>query len=160
MNQDIQELVSMFSSFDWFHSCGLDSQGRPVVYVKDMSLKILTSVPSKINDKQVLVHFAVSVTANADDFKSNNTLPSLTKPTFVENESSVEESLDYSHLIKELDNLESHCDANTLLDIFFETHDGDNAITNFSSKFPEVRKVMEDLYNTYGFDVIFNELDS
>jgi hypothetical protein len=63
------------------------------------------------------------------------------------------------HLQDELDRLEKICGTNTLSDIFFEIKDGKNAITNMSSRFPDVRKSMDKLYDTYGFDVLYEELE-
>ncbi len=67
--------------------------------------------------------------------------------------------LDLRELIKELDHLEKMCGSNIMQDIFYETHDGINAVTNLSSKFPDVRREMENLYEQYGFDIIYEELD-
>ena len=66
----------------------------------------------------------------------------------------VKEPLDIRVLIKELDRLERICGSNTMQDIFYEVHDQANAVTNSSSKFPEVRRRMESLYQKYGFDII------
>jgi hypothetical protein len=42
--------------------------------------------------------------------------------------------------------------------IFFETHDGKNAVTNYSEQYPNVRQRMEKLYNTFGFDVLYDKI--
>jgi hypothetical protein len=76
------------------------------------------------------------------------------------NETSVTQpDLDINYLIKELDRLERICGSNHMQDIFYEVHDQDNAVTNLSSKFPDVRRRMESLYKKYGFDIIYEEMD-
>ena len=62
-------------------------------------------------------------------------------------------------LTDELDRLEKLCGSNILGEIFFEEHDRENAVTNLSSKFPEVRKHIHRLYELYGFDTIYEELE-
>jgi hypothetical protein len=62
-------------------------------------------------------------------------------------------------LTDELDRLERLCGSNILQDIFYETHDQNNAVTNLSAKYPEVRQRIQKLYDKYGFDVIYEELD-
>lgn len=62
-------------------------------------------------------------------------------------------------LTDELDRLEKLCGSNILGEIFFEENDGKNAVTNLSAKYPEVRKRIHRLYELYGFDVIYEELE-
>lgn len=62
-------------------------------------------------------------------------------------------------LTDEIDRLERICGSNILQDIFYEIQDGKNAVTNLSAKFPEVRARMQKLYDKYGFDIIYEELD-
>jgi hypothetical protein len=77
----------------------------------------------------------------------------------VDDLSSSEEDKSLSHLIAELDKLERQCGSNTLQDIFYEIHDGNNAVTEWSKRYPDVRKTLEKLYQQYGFDVIYEEMD-
>lgn len=63
------------------------------------------------------------------------------------------------HLQNELDRLEKVCGSHTLQDIFYESHDGKNAVTNMSKHYVDVRKSMDKLIQEYGFDVIYEELD-
>jgi hypothetical protein len=51
------------------------------------------------------------------------------------------------------------CGSNIMQDIFYEVHDKENAVTNLSAKFPDVRKSMEKLYAQYGFDLIYENMD-
>jgi len=69
------------------------------------------------------------------------------------------QELSIRHLENELDRLERLCGSNTLQDIFYEIKDAHNAVTNLSARYPEVRKALERLYDQYGFDVIYENLD-
>lgn len=62
-------------------------------------------------------------------------------------------------LTDELDRLEKLCGSNVLQDVFYEVHDGENAVTNLSARYPEVRRRVQKIYDKYGFDVIYEELD-
>jgi hypothetical protein len=121
------------------------------------------AIPREVGGHHVLVHFASYKDANimkyADD--GNIKLRSAPAPKV---EVPVEEpreitGADIAYLVQELDRLEKMCGTNILQDIFYEVHDGPNAITNLSSKFPDVRKTLDLLYKDFGFDVIYEELD-
>jgi hypothetical protein len=71
----------------------------------------------------------------------------------------VEENKSLLHLQNELTRLEKACGSYTLQDIFYEIQDGKNAVTNLSSRYPEVHAAMKKLFDEYGFDVIYEELD-
>jgi hypothetical protein len=66
---------------------------------------------------------------------------------------------DIGELIDELSRLEKICGSNTLQDIFYEIHDGKNAVTNLSDRYPLIKGSLQSLYDEYGFDVIYEELD-
>lgn len=158
-------LKEHFQGRDWYYDVGTDEYGRPVVYVNYMSLTIMSDVPNHLGDHQVLVHFAGYKKANREGFVENISkssiplyvAPSAPVPTF----SVVEEvtETDLLALTDELDRLERICGSNILGDIFFEINDKHNAVTNLSAKYPEIRLSMEKLYNEYGFDVIYEELE-
>lgn len=172
----VEQLTNMFKGRDWFHSVGHDQYGRLVVYTNFMCNETLHDVPDRVAGKQVLVHFAASMLATREQFttSSANTLtPSGFMQTAREaqangvdvgvgqifDELELEVELDVDDLCRELDRLEKKCGAHTLMEVFFEIHDGKNAVTNMSSRYPEVREGMEKLYNLYGFDPIYNELE-
>lgn len=73
--------------------------------------------------------------------------------------SQVIENKSLQFLQNSLEKLEKDCGSFVLQDIFYEIHDGKNAVTNNSTRYPEVRKKLEKLYREYGFDVIYDELD-
>lgn len=180
--QDLEQLSQMCKGKDWFYDISSDELGRVVVYVKFMNLEVLTTIPDMVGDKQIVVHFLSSLTANRDSFTNN--LSSSTKPwselkskmppeqqarvaDAVKKELDIiEEALgpvsdeqSIRHLQDELDHLEKQCGSYTLQDIFYEIQDGKNAVTNMSARYPEVRKGLEKLFDQYGFDVIYEELD-
>lgn len=182
-------LADQFGREDWFHSTGLDQYGRLVVYCKFMNHATLHDIPDYVGGKQVLVHFAGSKTATREQFTSNPNAPGATLKPHVtstypdgtpcpydreidvqavvipveEAEEDVageeEEEKSIMYLQRELDKLEKECGSYTLQDIFYEVQDGKNAVTNMSARYPNVRKGLERLYNLYGFDVIYEELD-
>src|SRR5678816_1186715 len=176
VNPGLETLADLFKTRDWFDSVGTDPYGRLVVYVKYMCHETLHDIPDLVANRQVLVHFAASKTARADQFTNQPTeehapFPLVTKIEDVTKEVELVDDdgivelpsnfleYDVSDLCKEIDRLEKMCGSNCLQDIFYEVHDGRNAVTNLSSKYPEVRAALERLYNEYGFDVIYEELD-
>lgn len=163
-DKDIQQLVGEYSQFDWYDSVGLDKSDRYVVYTKLINSEVMLAVRQNLNGKQVLVAFA-HAKPNSDsrsryvhfhDFSKSRqeiTLPVIPEPV-------KEDVLDLDYLIAMLDKLEKWCGSNNILqDIFYEIHDGKNAVTNLSARFSYVREELDKLYETYGFDIIYEELD-
>lgn len=161
----------------WVHSVSKDQYGRYVVYVKYMDSGVV--VPDFTPDgKQVMCHFAVSATATANQFMNmpqthilktteaklynTDTVVSavvVSDPTMDEVVGPEDEEKSLRHLTNELDKLEKQCGSLTLQDIFYEIHDGPNAVTNMSGRYPDVRRGLSKLYQQYGFNVIYEELD-
>lgn len=173
-----EELQAEFSGRPWFHSVGRDQYNRLVVYTNFMCHETLHDIPDKVAGIQVLVHFASSKTATREQF--TNVSPSAIQSFVSAAEKAQANGIDTGvgqaaedvtefaelmdegslrHLTDELDRLEKQCGSNILQDIFYEIHDKHNAVTNLSAKFPEVRRGLEKLFNQYGFDVIYEELD-
>ena len=164
-------LARMCHGKDWFNQVGLDQFGRFVVYVNYLNLDVYAEVPDKIDGKTVLVHYAYSKDAHKDQFtgsvkKGPPPLPVVEMDTIdiidVTDDAELledESPPDLRSLTIELDRLEKICGSNIMQDIFYEVHDGQNAVTNLSAKFPEVRSGVEKLYQRYGFDVIYEEMD-
>jgi hypothetical protein len=117
----------------------------------------LKEIPAKINNKQVLFHF-FHPQHTYIKFEPN-TIPQVEKKVEPVVTHVTQEEVNIDDLISDLDDLEDICGSNVLQDIFYEVHDGKNAVTNWSSKFPEVRIALDKLYSTYGFDLIYEELD-
>lgn len=160
----MDELINLFGKKDWFHSVGHDQYGRLIVYIKHSTHETLTGIPDRVDGKQVLVHFASSLTASKDQFANVISRPESVEPTLQEEMDSLPdlETISNSSLLEltnELDKLEKICGSNILQDIFYEVHDGGNAVTNLSARYPEVRMRLNKLYQQYGFDIIYEELD-
>lgn len=183
LSEGMKQLSDSFKDRDWFFDIGFDQYGRVVVYVKYMCHETLHDIPDQCAGKQVLVHFAASKTATREQFtapKAEDNLPINLLTNFqkaakdaqaqgidvgvgqlVDSITDVTEFAedDLDDLRDELDRLERVCGANILGDIFFEIHDKKNAVTNLSAKFPEVAERLTKLYNEYGFDVLYEELE-
>lgn len=162
-------LQEQFAGRDWFHSVGTDQYGRYVVYAKYMCHETLYDIPDRLEGKQVLCHFAASKTATRETYTNpkksesvEDNIPFELIPDVTDEVEFIEEPnapLDLRELIKELDKMERVCGSNIMQDIFYEVHDKNNAVTNLSAKFPDVRKNMEKLYAQYGFDLIYENMD-
>lgn len=168
-------LKMQYQNRDWYGDVGYDQFGRPTLYVKYECHETIWDIPDKWDGKQLLVHFAASVQRKKEDFMvkpyaptcSYIPFPKETPPMTVsfkvykEDTPEQEEALELSvsRLTDELDRLERICGSNILGEIFFEIHDKHNAVTNLSVKFPEVRRAMEKLYDKYGFDLLYDELE-
>lgn len=186
IEEGMDQLSKQFKTKDWFYDVGTDQYGRLVVYVKYMCHETLHDIPDMAGGIQVLVHFAASKTATREQFVDSPSAPKpfdMTPLQFyqaakdaqakgidtgvgqlvdqldkeVSEEADDEKSIRY--LQNELEKLEKICGSYTLQDIFYEVQDGKNAVTNLSARYPEVRQRMEKLYEMYGFDVIYEELD-
>ncbi len=160
ITKGMQQLSELCKGKDWFFDVGTDNYGRLVVYTKWCSEEILRFVPGFVEGVQVLVHFAGSKTVKKDDFAAAPKKPvlELVDESWDDNEDVVL-PVDVGALARELDRLEKVCGSNVLQDIFYEIHDGKNAVTNLSAKFPDVKKSLDKLYDEYGFDVIYEEMD-
>ena len=166
VNDVLDHLSKSFKGRDWFFDVGLDEYSRPVVYVNYMTPTVLTDVPSYVEDFQVQVHFAaakkadkVGYIANANHIPFSTPAVPLKAVVVSPPKDETESEPDIAHLTRELDRLERICGTNILQDIFYEIHDGSNAVTNLSSRFPDVREGMQGLYKLYGFDVVYEEMD-
>lgn len=154
---NLDELVEYVQQYEWFCSTGLDKYNRFVVYVNRMDFGIIADMPPKINNKQVLFHFYVPPQQYINNVSNRITQVEPPHKTIVV--ATEPDEVNIQDLILELDRLEKICGSNVLQDVFYEVHDGKNAVTNWSVKFPEVRSSIENLYSTYGFDLIYEELD-
>lgn len=162
MNEAITELIKVCKDYDWFYD--VDSkQDKLIVYVTKMGMDVFKAVPDTINNKQVLIHYAGSKTAQLSDFVNSNIPIPLTKSLPEIEELSeeyvvMEQEEDFQVLVEELLRLEKICGKNVLQSLFFEIHDGDDAITNLSDKFPVAYISMKKLYDKYGYDVLYDAI--
>ena len=189
ISEGMDQLSQQFKGRDWFYDVGTDQYGRLVVYVKYMCHETLHDIPDKAGGIQVLVHFAASKLATREQFTDSagpqtakfDLTPSEFARAAKEAQANgvdtgvgqifdeldidpIEEEKSLRHLQNELERLEKICGSYSLQDIFYEVHDanltsGRNTVTNLSARYPEVRKALDKLYDQYGFDVIYEELD-
>ncbi len=154
----LEQLRNSFKDKEWFYDVGIGEFGKHTVYVNFMNFEVLTSIPDSIDGTAIYVHYASSLKVNRDQFVTDKlkAVVTATTPNVLDED---ESNLDLSKLTDELDRLESICGPNILQDIFYESHDKHNAITNLSSKYPDVRLSMDKLYEEYGFDVIYGEME-
>jgi hypothetical protein len=177
----LTELRQTYKGKDWFYDAGYDQYGRPVIYVKFDCHETIWHLPNVIQGKQLLVHLAASIVGSKEDFfvKPTNghgslplfiskvvtaATPAAVKPSVVETMEDTEEQereleLSVQALTDELDRLEKLCGSNILQEIFYEVHDGKNKVTNMSARYPVIEQDIKKLYDKYGFDTIYEELD-
>lgn len=180
VQEGLKILVQKYSHQPWYDSVGLDKYGRYVVYVHTMNMEIMKTVEPSLDGKQVLMHYASSKPENMKKYITEYNWNTIKSSTTTENKfdpfardprighlgkfdlekiESESEPADIDELIAELDRLEKICGTHGLETIFYEVHDGKNAVTNLSVKYPEVKKSMQKLYDTYGFDIIYEEIE-
>lgn len=155
LNKELTDFVNILDQYDWFCDAELDDSGRFIVYVDKMDFEFIKNTPDKIDGHQILFHFAASQPSQSITFK-HKTLVSCSTNNLKQFVLEDEEYFDLDYLVKELARLQNICGSVILEGIFFEEHDGENAITNVSSRFPSVREDMHLLYNKYGFDLIYD----
>lgn len=155
MDNTSQYLTEQFSKEVWFDSIDKDKFGRHVVYAKYMNAFIMQSVPVEHEGNHILLHFAGSKAAEAGKYTTITSLIPRILPEFIP--APVEED-PAKDLTKELWSLKKICGEDTLANIFFEIHDGADAITSESESYPEVNKRLKALYDEYGFDVLFEQV--
>jgi hypothetical protein len=130
---------------DWFDSLGKDEYNRNIVFVHYMTIEIIQYIQSELGN--VLIYFAGSK------------IPDKNKYIHLLEEEPITDRDPFNELKKCLMHLQDQYPHNIIQDIFFEIHDGKNAITNLSLSFPRLRLELEALYQSYGFDVIYEELN-
>lgn len=171
IKESLVAINNLFKDRDWFHSTEI-ANNKIIVYTNTMSGDILRAVPASIDGYEIFLHYARSKVVNKTEFVYNpqpylNLVAQVKdgNDTFLAGNPKVEElssdllERDITELVLELDRLERLCGSNILQDIFYEIHDQNNAVTNLSAKFPDVRRGLEKLYDEFGFDVIYEELD-
>lgn len=135
------QVAKMYSRYAWFDSVDTDRFGKIIIYVHFLYPSIWNLIPEYVLEKQVLIHFS-----SYKDFDKNKTTHNLSK-------------LDNNELKSIIKRLKTDCGKTTLENIFFEVHDGENAVTNESYKFPKIKTELEKLYGEFGFDSVYDEVD-
>ncbi len=128
---------------EWFDSVTI-CKDKIIIYTKFMNAEVFSTIPDSYKDKRIFLNFAAS--------------KNLTKEKFIETIVLTKEiELDKDKLIFNLKNLSNEFGANLVETIFYEIHDGDNRITNLSDKYPFLKEKLQNLYDEYGFDIIYGE---
>ena len=159
----LQWLTNTYSKEPWYHSAEVDAFGRYVLYSKYLSKEILETIPLTHNEKHILIHFSAYKDLNPTQFTFTASPANLSAVEETEDEDLSED------IHNELWSLKKICGEDNLVEILYEIHE-DNAstkglsdyalgITNVSKEFPEVRKQLEALYNKYGCDILFDEVE-
>jgi len=63
-----QTLNTLLKDNEWFAGVEKDNFGRLIVYVSEMSVDILKTIPEKINNVDILIHFACSKKDNKENY--------------------------------------------------------------------------------------------
>ena len=161
--KDISWLTELCKDKAWFHKVGLGKHGRLTVYTHYIDRDVESFIPPLTPEgRQVLCHFTSDDTLKLETFVTVPVkFPILSQflVTKTAKETVEDPETDLAYLTAQLDKLEKECGSEKLGHIFFEVHDQSNAVTDFSREFIDVRNSLEKLYNQFGFDVIYDELD-
>jgi hypothetical protein len=150
----IDQLTENLTPYNWFAGKVMQdpsANNSVIVYVHYMSGDVLQIVPDKIDGVGVAVHFLSSCPTEIKDYVNRvnvSSMPKLDKfvGTRVPLSAVPKEVRDEPNLQEILWNLTRECGRDNLISVFFEVHDGDDAVTNVSEEYPMVRKAMEKLY--------------
>ena len=137
------KLADQFKNEPWFHSMKKDNYGRYIVYANWLDEKIMGNVPEFMDGNKVLLHYSCS-----DNLQENKYISTVNF-----------EEIKTPNLLNELDRLEGICGEKILANIFYEVHDRQNATSNYSKKYPQVRESMENLYKIFGFNNIHDQFE-
>lgn len=156
----LNQLANMYKDKDWYHSVGFDKYGRYVLYIKYTCNETLHDLPDFVFGKQLLVHFGASATAKRDQFVENLQSVGRIMSANLSKQLSQEdnEELSNTELETAIIALIAKWNADLISEIFFEIHDGPNALTQISEEYPQIRATLEKLYDKYGFDMIHEKL--
>lgn len=161
--QNLEKLKFSLQSFDWFRDIGLNEWGVPTVYVNYMNSTVFQTVFEKSSGLTMdnpCIYFASTLSLDTSKYVLQIDKPQVSWEDGSEPDSDTEPGLPDLNLSEEVGKLRKVCGTNILSDIFYEVHDGKNAITNLSAKFPEIREALNNLYNLYGFDLVYEQVDS
>lgn len=137
MQEQTQKIQELLSKYDWFCGTDTDQLSRLIVYVDYMSAFVLSKIPDSVDNTQVLLHFDKSRKVSNDPI------------VLYQEEKSI---------AKQLLELSLTCPIEEVEHIFYEVHDGGNAVTASSVNYPDARLTIENLYDSYGFDVLHEEI--
>ncbi len=166
MNTELDDFVKSVEKYNWFCDFYLDNNKKLIIYVSYMDMKFISLVPQKISGTQILFHFIESKPVYKKhcafcDKSCVNTLSVCSfhdKPHDEESNGyfSYEDGLNF--LFDQIDHLEEICGYEILQDIFFEVCDGDDAVSNYSEEFPDVREELDSLVESFGIDILYDKI--
>lgn len=162
ISESLTTVRELCNGKEWFNDVVPGDHDRIIVCVNHMDNETHTLIPDFINNHQVLVHYASYYSIDKDKYTDKQTKLVVVNDLPIPSRSGLVSDVpapDFDFLVSELDRLERIGGSNILFDVFFEEHDGKNAVTNLSAKYPEIRKSIHDLYEIYGFDIIYDELE-
>ncbi len=171
LSEAIQTLHQKMFYYDWYAKkvdVNPILHKSIVVYVHRINAEVYAAVPDKIDDWDVRVHFFASYNAKADSFKVDPKSFTVNKdavftPAVAAQLKVVEPVIELTEedfdISEEVWQLSKKCGWQTLEQIFYEIHDGVNAVSDRSKEFPGVRAAVQELYNLVGFDVLAEEIE-
>lgn len=160
----LHSLKVQLHGYPWFaqQTAKHDSLHNAIVaYVHLMNREIETLVPLKVDGWDVRAHFVGSANTLSTAEKKSAPLSTAhpVAPVVVQLLQEEPEFTTTLDIHNEIWKLRRVCGKENLTDIFYEIHDGDDAVTNHSEQFPLVREKLQSLYNEFGFDLLFEEID-
>ena len=148
----MENFINQLKMYDWFLDLVCENKTL-YVFVSQMDLNFIANTPHYIDGFRVLFHFKEKPTYKVE-IKNSYHVDDESSPDYDLNEN----KFDYD-FVGVLEDLKTRCPINILIDIFYEVHDGKNAVTNYAKKYPEVFIDLEKLYMKYGFDLLYEEID-
>lgn len=130
-----------------------------IAYVHYMGRDVDAAVPTVFEGYNVKMHFIGSLSVLDTTIKKTFPQPAVAPEVKAALETEEAVLAPAGDLHNDLWKLRGVCGHSQLRDIFYEIHDGDDAVTNLSPDYPEVRAKLQSLYDTFGFDVLFEDLD-
>jgi len=135
---ELDAFIASLENYDWFVDLDIEKT-KVIVYVSHFDLNVIKNIPNVISGKQILFHWAAAQPIKND------------KPVSPK-------ELNIIDLKLELDRLKINVTPHILKTIFFEINDRDNCVSYLSELYPLVRKKLELLSNSFGFDIMYEEL--
>ena len=141
LSNAMHDLHTQLHDYPWYAGKILQcpvSKNAVIAYVHKTNLEILTTVPDKINDFYVKIHFIGSA------------------PVEKKTEEALAEEYSPAGIRQKIQNLINLCSRDVLTHILYEVLDGDDAVTDYSSEYPVIRSSLDTMANHIGTDVLYD----
>ncbi len=132
------QTLQNLNQFSWFKQLSMDNQQRYIVYVDYMDKSVLETIPPSVDGCDVLIHFYSNLISKKQAF-INKTPAEEIKECFFELKQK------YSQYVIE--------------HIFYEVHDKEDSVTDYSEQYPDIYKKINYLYLKYGFNKVYFHLN-